>query len=190
MKVIHLTAPIQLPADGLGDNTPVVLQHVGLHRLAILRRLLDGAHIPDAGQRHVQRPGDRCGGQRQGVYLLHPLPQLLLVGDAEALLLVDDKQSQILELQILVQQLVGADQQVDAARLHPFQYLLDLFRGAEPGQHLHRHGERAEPVLGGGVMLLGQHSGGHQNGRLLAVQNAFHHSPQGHLRFAVAHVAA
>ena len=39
-------------------------------------------------------------------------------------------------------------------------------------------------------MLLGQDGGGHQNGGLLAVQHAFHHRPEGHLRFAVAHVAA
>ena len=39
-------------------------------------------------------------------------------------------------------------------------------------------------------MLLGQHRGGHQNGGLLAVQDALHNGPKGHLRFAVAHVAA
>ena len=39
-------------------------------------------------------------------------------------------------------------------------------------------------------MLLGQHGGGHENGRLLAVQNALHGRPQGYLRLAVAHVAA
>ena len=39
-------------------------------------------------------------------------------------------------------------------------------------------------------MLLGQDGGGHQDGRLLPVQHAFHHRPQGHLRLPVAHVAA
>ena len=40
------------------------------------------------------------------------------------------------------------------------------------------------------VVLLGKHCGGHQNGHLLAVHNRFHDGPEGHLRFAEAHVAA
>jgi len=39
-------------------------------------------------------------------------------------------------------------------------------------------------------VLLGQHRGGYQDGGLLAVQDALHHRPQGHLRLAVAHIAA
>ncbi len=57
VQVVHLPAAGQLPPDGVGDDAPVVLQHIGLHRLAVLRRLLDRGHIADARQRHVQRPG-------------------------------------------------------------------------------------------------------------------------------------
>ena len=39
-------------------------------------------------------------------------------------------------------------------------------------------------------MLLGQDGGRHQDRRLFPVQHAFHNSPEGHLRLAVAHVAA
>ena len=39
-------------------------------------------------------------------------------------------------------------------------------------------------------MLLRQHGGRHQNGRLLAVEHAFHHRAQRDLCFSVAHVAA
>ena len=39
-------------------------------------------------------------------------------------------------------------------------------------------------------MLLGQNCGGHQNGTLLAVHDAFHGRPQGHLGFSEAHIAA
>ena len=53
VQVVHLPAPVQLPPDGLGDDTPVMLQHIGLHRLTVLRRHLDGRHIADARQRHV-----------------------------------------------------------------------------------------------------------------------------------------
>ena len=53
---------------------------------------------------------------RVSTWLAH-LPELLLVGHAEALLLVDDQQAQVVELHVLLQQLVGADQQVHLARL-------------------------------------------------------------------------
>jgi hypothetical protein len=51
-----------------------------------------------------------------GAQLLQPL----LVGDAEMLLLVDDQQAEILELDALGQQRVGADDDVDGAVRQPF----------------------------------------------------------------------
>ena len=53
VQVEHLPATAQLLADGLHQNSPVVLHHIGLHRLTVLRRLLDGGHIPYARHRHV-----------------------------------------------------------------------------------------------------------------------------------------
>ena len=66
--------------------------------IAVSGGLLDGGHVPDAGQRHVQRPGNGRSGERQHVHALGKLLQPLLMGDAEALLLVHDEQAQILEL--------------------------------------------------------------------------------------------
>ncbi len=43
------------------------------------------------------------------------LLQALLVGDAEALLLVDDHEAEVLELDVLLQEAVRADDDVDAA---------------------------------------------------------------------------
>ena len=54
-------------------------------------------HVADADQRHVQRARDRRRRQRQHVDLAPQLLQPLLVRDAEALLLVDDEQAQVLE---------------------------------------------------------------------------------------------
>ena len=112
------------------------------------------------------------------------------MGNAEALLLVDDQQPQVVKLQVLLQKLVGADQQVHLSRLGPGQNVPHLGGGPEPGEHLDVHREGPEPVHRRGIVLLGQDGGGHQNGGLLAVQNALHHRPQGHLGLAVAHVAA
>ncbi|MPM49265.1 hypothetical protein SDC9_95993 [bioreactor metagenome] len=114
VEVIDLPAPAQLPSDGVRHNLPVVLQHIGLHRLAVGGRLFNGAHVPQARQGHVQRPGNGGGGEGEGVHLLGKLPQPLLMGHAEALLLVDDQKAEIFKLHGLLQQLVGADQNVHA----------------------------------------------------------------------------
>ena len=115
VQVVDLPAAGQLLADGLGYDALVVLQHVGFHGLALKGRLLQCGHIPDAGQRHVQCAGDGRGRQREHIHADESLFQLLLVLDAEALLLVDDDQPQIMELYIVGQQPVGADNDVYCA---------------------------------------------------------------------------
>ena len=74
--------------------------------------LLQGGHVPQARKRHVQRPGDGSRREGQGVHLAGHLPELLLVADAEALLLVDDEEAQVMELHALLDELVGADDEV------------------------------------------------------------------------------
>ena len=48
VEVIHLTAPLYLPADGIIQNGGAVLQHIGLNRIAVGGRLFNGGHIPDS----------------------------------------------------------------------------------------------------------------------------------------------
>ena len=190
VEVVDLTAPGQFLPHGVLQDPPVMLQHISLHRLTVGWRLLNGRHIPQAGEGHVQRPGDGGGRQGQHIHLTAHLLEPLLVGHAEALLLVDDQQPQVLELHIFLQELVGADQQVQTAGAGSLQNAFLLLGGGESGQHLDLHREILEPSAGGGVVLLGQHRGGHQNCRLLAVQNTFHNGPERHLRLAIAHIAA
>ena len=83
------------------------------------------------------------------------------MGDAEALLLVDDQQPQILEFHVLLQQLVGADEQIQISGTGGFQNPLLLLGGGEPGEHLNFHREVPKPAAGGSVVLLGKHCGGH-----------------------------
>ena len=85
---------------------------------------------------------------------------------------------------------MGADQQVQTAGAGSLQNAFLLLGGGESGKDLDLHREVLEPAAGGGVVLLGQNGGGHQNCRLLAVQDAFHNGPERHLRLAVAHIAA
>ncbi len=190
VEIVDLAAPVDLPAHGVADHAPVMFDDVGLHRLAVLGRLLQGGHVPDAGQGHIQGPGDGGGGEGEDVHLLAHLLELLLVADAEALFLVHHQQPQVLEHHVFLEQLVGADEQVHLPGAQVVENLPGLGGGLEPAEDPDLHRKGAEAVARRGEMLLGQDGGGGQNGRLLPVQNALHHRPQGNLRLAVAHVAA
>ena len=73
------------------------------------------------------------------------LLQPFLVGDAEALLLVDDQQSQVLEPHVPPQQPVRADHDVHLPERRVLDHLLLRRRVDEPRQHLDRDRERREP---------------------------------------------
>ena len=117
MEIVDLPAPTELLPHGILQNGPVVLQHVGLDRLAVRRRLFNRRHVPEAREGHIQRPGDGCGRERQHIHLAAQLLETLLVGNAETLFLVDDEQPQVLELHAFLQQLMGADEKVHPALL-------------------------------------------------------------------------
>ena len=99
--IIHLSASRQFPVNSLPDHFFIVFHHIGLDGRAVYRRLFQHAHVADPGQTHMQRPGDRSCGQRHNVHIFLHLLDLFLVGHSKTLLLIDDKQSQILKLQIL-----------------------------------------------------------------------------------------
>ena len=113
-----LAAAILLAQHRLADRDAVERHDEGAHRQAVDRRRGDQAHLAHAGQGELQGARDRRGGQRQHMDVGAQLLQPLLLRDAEMLLLVDDQQAEILELDALGQQRVGADHDVDRALLH------------------------------------------------------------------------
>ena len=64
------------------------------------------------------------------------LLDVLLVRHAEALLLVDDEQAEVLELDVLLQQLVRADHEVALARAHIGERLAHLRLRARSGESM------------------------------------------------------
>ena len=103
----------QLPADRLCDSALVVLADIGQYRAPFGRRSCDQGQVTQAGERHFQGPGYGGGGHRKDVYVRAQLLDHFLVGDAEALFLVDDEQPEILELDFASEQLVSSDHDVD-----------------------------------------------------------------------------
>ena len=55
VQVENLAAAVNLVADGVADDAFVVRADDGLDRQAVGRRGFDGAHFPQADQRHVER---------------------------------------------------------------------------------------------------------------------------------------
>ena len=121
VQVVYLSAASQLTPDGIEQHAVVLLKHERLHRMAVLRRLLDGGHIADTGQRHVERARDRRCRQREYIHVFAHFLERFLVPDAEPLFLVHNEQTEILELDLFVEQLVRADNQIDRARLQLFE---------------------------------------------------------------------
>ena len=190
VQVVDLPAPGQFLADGLSHDAGVVFQHIGLDGLALEGGLLDHRHIPDAGQRHVQRAGDRGGREGQHIHPHEVFLELFLVFDPEALFLVDDEQAQVLELHIVGQQPMGPHHDVHGAVPQPAQRLLLFLGAAVAGQQPDADGERLHAGEGGVEMLPGQDGGGGQDRALLAAHHAFEGRPQRHLGLADPHVAA
>ena len=116
--------------------------------------------------------------------------QVLLVLDAEALLLVDDDQAEVLEPGGRLQQPVGADEDVDLARGQLLDDLVALGLRLEPGEHRDRHRELREPLGEGLEVLVGQQRRRHQDGDLLAVLHRLERRPDRDLGLPVADVAA
>ena len=117
------------------------------------------------------------------------LLEALLVGHAEALLLVDHDEPQVPEADVLAEQPVRADDDVHAARREAGQRLVLLGAGHEAGQRADRDGVRREALAEGHEVLRGQDRGRHQDGHLGARLDRLEGGPQGHLRLAVADVA-
>ena len=116
--VVHeedLAVPEQLAPDGRGDLLLVVGADEGQHRVPLLGRGQDGGHLPDPGHPHLQRPRDRRGGHAEHVHLGAQPLEVLLVLDAEPLLLVDDHQAEPGEPGLRGEQLVRADDHVHGA---------------------------------------------------------------------------
>ena len=115
----------------------------------------------------------------------------LLVADAEALLLVDDEQAEVLERDVLGQQPVGADDDVDLAGARRPSTTFRAWPGVRKRrQHLDPHRVAGEALAEGLEVLLGQQRGGHEHRHLLAVLHRLERGPDGHLGLAEADVAA
>ena len=185
-----LSATAHLVHDGVAYQLFAEVAQLGLDGLPVGRRGLYDAQVAGTHQRELQRARNGGGRQRQAVHTHLHLFQLLFHADTELLLLVDNQQSQVLELQFFVCNGVGADEDVYLAVGHVLVYLVLLLGGAEAVQVVDPHRHVLQAFAEGVVVLEGQHRAGHQHSHLLRVAAGLEGGAYGHFGLAEAHVAA
>ena len=110
----------------LRPQTVVVFHDVGLHRAALYRRLLNGAHVAQAAHGHAQCARNGRGRKRQHIHAQKRLFQLFLVLYAKALFFVHNDKAKVFEFHILLQKAVCAHNKVYRA----------VRKAAQGGAHL------------------------------------------------------
>src|SRR6185312_4445382 len=131
-----LAPPLLLAEDRPLHQVLVVWADVGPDGPASLRRSFDDRDVTEAGERHLQRPRDRGGREREYVDLELELPQQLLLLHAESLLLVDDEQPEVLAPHVTGEQAVRSDQDVDPALPEALERVPHLRGPPQAGDHL------------------------------------------------------
>ena len=138
----------------------------------------------------MQRARDRRRRQREHVDLEPQLPQQLLLRHAEALLLVDDDEAEVLRDHVAREHAVRPDQHVDLALAELRQHLLHLGRLAEARDHLDPDREVAVALAERVPVLLREHRRRHEHQHLLGRDGDRERGAQRDLRLAEADVAA
>ena len=190
MDVEGLPVAQHLAPQRRRDLLVVVRADVRQHRVALLGRGEDRRHLPDARQAHLQRAGNRRGAHGQHVDVGAHRLDVLLVFDAEPLLLVDHDQAEVLPGHAGLQQPVCADDDVDRAVLHALEHRARLGGVGEPGQPLDRDREAGHPLGERLQVLVGQQRRRHQDRGLFTVLDGLERRPHRDLGLAVTDVAA
>ena len=86
--------------NGAANQVVITDADVRGNRQAFIRRGVDDADIAHARDAHVQRARNGRSGQRQHIDFGAQVLQLLLVGDAESLFLINNNKAEIPEVNV------------------------------------------------------------------------------------------
>ncbi len=185
-----LTFAQELSSHRLDHRRLVVLAHVREDGPAVGRRRRDHRKVADADEGHLEGSRDRAGAQGQDVHADRTGLDRLLVRHAEALLLVHDEESEVLEADVLRQQSVRADDDVDAAVFQAGQRLFGLGVVDEATEHRHPDRKTGEAIAKRGEVLAREQRRRYQNRRLLTVLDRFEDGANGDFGLAETNVSA
>ena len=110
---VHLPIAAHLEAHRLTDDLWGRLREQGLHGTAVGRGRVEVRQVTCAHQGELERAWNGGGTHRERIDIDLKLAELLLGGDTELLLLIDDEETEVTEGDILARQAVCADDDVD-----------------------------------------------------------------------------
>ena len=180
----------QLTTDRRADLLLVVDADKREDGMALLGWRLDDAHLADARDRHLQRARNRRRGHGEYVDTGAQAFQELFVFHAESLLLIDNDESELLELRRWLEQAMRSDDDIDGAVGETGDDVALLLVALEARQRAHAHRERREPLGERCKMLLRKQCGRDKNCDLLSVHDRLERGANRDLGLAVADVAA
>ena len=153
-------------------------------------RRIDDREVAHARHGHLQRAGIGVAVSVNTSTWVRNCFETFLVFHAEPLFLVDDDESEVAELHVLLQQTVGADEHIDDARRRVLDNRFGLLGRLKSGQEGDTGGKGRKPFREVVVMLVRQQRGRHQHGHLAIFFHGLESGPHGHLGLAVPHIAA
>ena len=152
---IHLATAAEFVRDGVSDDFFVERRKGGLDRLAVGWRCGNGAQVARAHQAELQRTGDGRGREGQGVDVGPDGFELVLNGYSKLLLLINDKQTKVLELNTFSDERVCSDQNIDLSVLQFLEGFGELFARLESVDVVHSDGKITQPPSEASVVLHG-----------------------------------
>src|SRR5664279_5310941 len=178
---VYLSMTLQL-----GTNSPRQLLLVEGHQerpdgIPADRGRVDEGDVPDTYDRRFQRARDGRGTESQHIDLSFHLLDLLLVQDAEELFLVDNHQTNVLEVACHIQNLVGTDSDVDTTLVQKFAVGREFPGAYHPREQGNLVSDWLEPGLQVAKVLHRQDGRRSDDGDLLAVCDRARRRPYGHL---------
>ncbi len=138
--VVHeenLSAPIQLADNGFPNQFGRVGSDVCDDWQPFFRRTVDCGDVAHATERHIERTGNGRGRHGQHVHFFAHLLEMFFVSHAEALLFINNQQTQVLEMDVRGYQAVGADDDINLFGSQIFDDFFLLFMAAKAREHFY-----------------------------------------------------
>ena len=185
----HLTAAVYFVINRLFDDVFAKNPHFGVDGLAVGWRGANNREVAGRHQGKLQGAGDWGSSQSQGIHIDLEIAQFFLGSHPEFLLLIDDQQAQIFKFHLLIQQGVGANDEVNFSLFELLENLFFLRRCAKAVDVIHRSRKFLQAITKGFGVLQRKDGGRHQYRDLFAVQNRLKCRPDRYLGFTKTHVA-
>ena len=161
-----LPAAIMFAQQRLAQGDGIKFADIGADGQTVDWWRADDRQVAHAGQAKLQGARDRRGGQGQHVNIRAHRLQTFFVTHAKVLFFINNQQAEVLELDRLCQQRVGAHHHIDGAAIDAVAGGCGLFRGDKTRQLTHLKREASE-AFGEGFIVLTCQQGRRRDNRHL-----------------------